>query len=243
MGLFNKIDGPIFLKEDTSATREISQLQQLREVAPPQIQEQIDRQIAIVNAGIEGEKNIDFELRNGHYPMVVIHDLYIKEGDLSAQIDYLIVTKGCTFFIECKNLVGTIEVDNHGEFTRTIQYGSKYYKEGIYSPVTQNQRHMDLMKQIRANRQNNSVIKFLVRNGFNRYNRSLVVLANAKAIIKDRYAPKDIRSKIIKADMLINTIRKENADLDSMDMSSEKMMIDSGNDYLSLNTENSTDYT
>ena len=39
----------------------------------------------------------------------VLHDIYLEIGDLSAQIDYLVITRKMVFVIECKNLIGDIE--------------------------------------------------------------------------------------------------------------------------------------
>lgn len=61
--------------------------------------------------GIAGEKNIEFELKNSHKPMYILHDIYIQDGDLSAQIDYLVFTKKICFVIECKYLYRDIEIN------------------------------------------------------------------------------------------------------------------------------------
>ena len=53
------------------------------------------------------------------------------------------------YFIECKNLIGTIMIDSMGSFTREYTYNGKIIKEGIYSPITQNQRHLELYKMLR----------------------------------------------------------------------------------------------
>ena len=34
--------------------------------------------------------------------MVIIHDLHLQHEDLTAQIDYVVVTRKLVFFIECK---------------------------------------------------------------------------------------------------------------------------------------------
>ena len=45
--------------------------------------------------------------------------------------------------IECKNLVGDIEVNSNGDFIRKLTYGRRVIKNGIYSPITQNRRHLE----------------------------------------------------------------------------------------------------
>ncbi len=82
-------------------------------------------------------------------------DLHYEFEGLTAQIDYLIITRKRIFVVECKNLFGNIEINNSGDFIRTMEFNRKYKKEGIYSPITQNKRHLDLLKQIRRESKGN----------------------------------------------------------------------------------------
>ena len=103
----------------------------------------ISFQEAITKAGIDGEKKVLYELKNSNMDLVVLQDICIRAKDgREAQIDFVIVTSKLMILLECKNLVGNIEIDSKGNFIRTIQYGKRYWKEGIYSPITQNERHM-----------------------------------------------------------------------------------------------------
>ena len=98
-------------------------------------------------------------------------------------------------------------IDSMGNFTREYTYNGKIIKEGIYSPITQNQRHLELYKMLRE-KDKGSVMKFLYDKTFSSGFKSLVVLANPKSILKSRYAPKEIKEKVIKADQLIDYIKK-----------------------------------
>lgn len=242
MGLFDRMKEPVFLKSSSTADMQLEQLHALLADAPSDMKETVEQQIRLVEAGIAGEKNIDFELRNSHYPMFILHDLYIKKGDLTAQIDYLIVTRGITFFIECKNLYGNIEIDHSGNFIRTFSYGKYVKKEGLYSPVTQNQRHLDLMRQIRAE-DKSAIIRSAWEKNFPKWNKSIVVLANPRTVLNDRFAPKEIRQQVIRADQLVAYIKRSNEAISREDLSSDKDMEKRANLYLSLHTENETDYT
>ena len=42
----------------------------------------------------------------------------VKYEDLTAQIDYVIITPVYTYYVECKNLVGNITVTDKGDFIR-----------------------------------------------------------------------------------------------------------------------------
>ena len=129
----------------------LRQLEELAEKAAGENAKKIAKEIAVVKAGIIGEDNILFELKNSGMDMVVLHDLYIESvSGASAQIDFLVLTPKINFVLECKNLFGNIEINSKGDFIRTIRCGGRYYKEGIYSPITQNQRHLQVLKERRS---------------------------------------------------------------------------------------------
>ncbi|MHB9143506.1 MAG: nuclease-related domain-containing protein, partial [Paludibacter sp.] len=92
----------------------------LKQSASGEITDAIELEIRLVEAGIAGEKQVRFELENSHIPMYILHDLYIEYEGLTAQIDYLIITRKHQFVIECKNLYGNIEINNAGDFIRTF---------------------------------------------------------------------------------------------------------------------------
>lgn len=137
MGLLNKSYEPVFLKESSSSEKYLDELKQLKSRLNSEGQAVIDRNIKYIEYGILGEQNINFELKNSHMPLFVLHDVYLKSGELSAQIDYLVFTPKICFVIECKNLFGNLEINNNGDFIRTIEYKGKKKREGIYSPITQ----------------------------------------------------------------------------------------------------------
>ena len=155
MGLFSRKREPIFLKESSNAELQLEKLKEIEPLLNTEGQAIIKQDIKYLEYGIAGEKNIAFELKNSHMPMYILHDIYIEDGDLSAQIDYIVFTKKICFVIECKNLDGDIEINNRGEFIRTTEFYGKKKKEGIYSPITQNQRHLELMKKIRVDNKGN----------------------------------------------------------------------------------------
>lgn len=234
MGIFDKMKGPIFIKEDSEAEKQLAILKML-----PQTSE-IKQQIKLVEAGILGEKQIRFELENSHIPMYVIHDLFLEHDRLTAQIDYLIVCHKCNYVIECKNLYGNIEVDDKGSFVRNFNYGKISKKEGIYSPITQNQRHLQLIKQIKKDK--GVIAKLSANMYFDDAWKGVVVLANPKTVLYDKKAPEDIRNQVIKADQLVDFIRKNEAKSKNPSCS-EKEMKESAESWLSINKENPVDYT
>lgn len=240
MGIFSKPE-VVILKESNDAKEYLQKLQDLLPEASGEVKEKIEKEIAIVNAGIFGEDNIMFELKNSGLDLVVLHDLYLKTASgLTAQIDYLVIAPKYVYVIECKNLFGNIEINNSGDFIRTFQYGKRTYKEGIYSPITQNERHLKVLNECRT--ENDNFLMRAFKNAtFSDFFKGIVVLANPKTVINDRYAKKEIKEKVIRADQLINFI-KETERLSKEMSSSVKTMREIGEKYLTMNQEDRPDY-
>lgn len=211
MALFSKLDKPIFLKEESELKYYITKLKELYSKSSGDLREKLEREIKIASLGEIGENNIAFELKNSNIPMYVLHDINIEIDGLSAQIDYIVVTRKVTYIIECKNLVGNIEIDSQGNFIRTYNFNGRFIKEGIYSPITQNQRHLDLIKRLGKANKSNIVTRMLFEKYFDDNYKSIVVLANPKTLLNYKYAKKEVRDKVIKVDQLVNFIKETNA--------------------------------
>jgi hypothetical protein len=242
MGLLNRMKEPVFLKEGSDAEVQLEKLKALEPLLNAEGQNIIKQDIKCLEYGIAGEKNIEFELKNSHIPMYILHDIYLEDGDLSAQIDYLVFTKKICFVIECKNLYGDIEINNSGDFIRTIEFGGRKKKEGIYSPITQNQRHLELMKKIKIDNKNNILTKYMAGKYFEDFNKSIVVLANPKTVLNVKYAKKEAKEKVIRADQLVKYIKDvyENSKLAA---DSDDRMLEWAQSYLDLHNDVEKDYT
>ncbi|MCR5739677.1 MAG: NERD domain-containing protein [Lachnospiraceae bacterium] len=240
MGLFSKPE-VVILKESNEAKDYLQKLQDLLPKANGDVKEKIEKEIAIVNAGIYGEDNILFELKNSGMNLVVLHDLYIKtKSGLSAQIDFFVVAPKCFYVIECKNLFGNIEINNNGDFIRTINLGKRFYKEGIYSPITQNERHLNVLKEIRTEN-SNAFMRMFKNVTFEDFFKGVVVLANSKTVVNDKYAKKEVKNKVIRADQLIRFIKE--TEQNSKELSSSlKEMIACAQSYLDSNVEERPEY-
>ena len=241
MGLFDTIKEPVFLKESSSAEKQLEALMTLKQQASGKLLQKIEDEIKIVEAGIYGENQIMFELKNSHMPMAVLHDLYYEKDGFTAQIDYLIITKGRSFIIECKNLIGNIDIDSSGNFVRTLNYGKFYRKEGVYSPITQNQRHLEMIKKIRMDAKGNVLTKTLFEKYFPDNYRSVVVLANEKTVLNAKYAKKEVKNQVIRADQLISFIKSVNSEK-GVENRSEKEMMKTAQFFLEKSIENPADY-
>lgn len=241
MFFFSKFKEPIFLRESDNTTKQIQKLKELEPLLNAEGQAIIKKDIQLLQYGLEGEERIAFELKNSHMPMVVLHDIYVEDGDLSAQIDYLVFTRKLCFIIECKNLYGNIEINNAGDFVRTIEYNGRKFKEGIYSPLTQNQRHLELMKKIRIEKRN-LLSRALTSKYFEEYNIPVVVLANPKTVLNAKFASKAIKQKVIRADQLVKYIKDMNAQ-SKYPTDSEEYTMQWAQSYLNLHKEIEKDYT
>ncbi len=222
--IFNKYFGPVFIKENSEAEEFIEKMKTLSARASGKLKEKIDDQISVAEAGLYGERQIAYELRNSGMDMVVAHDLSLEKNDLSAQIDFLAVTRRHIFVIECKNLYGNIEIDDKGNFIRHIGNGKFYRREGFASPVSQNARHLNVLKEIRREYKTNFLTQALYEKAFPKICRSVIVLANPKTILNDRNAPEEIRKVVIRLDQLVSYIKRiEEADKDLYLSSSDEM--------------------
>ncbi len=241
MGFFTKTIGPVFLKTSNHACDYVDKLKELQEKCTGELKEEIEKQITIAEYGIKGEESIAFELKNSGIDMYILKDICLEHGELSAQIDYMIVTRKRVYIIECKNLIGDIEVNDVGDFIRTYQLKGRKIREGIYSPITQNMRHLQLIKEVRKSSRGNIITKKIFENYFDNNYKSIVVLANPKTVLNARYTKKDIKEQIVRADQLIQKI-KEMDQLVKESMT-EKEMLEVANFFLERNQPNRLDYT
>lgn len=241
MGFFNKMSEPVFLKRNSGLEEQLEKLRGLETLLNEEGKAKLRQDIRNLEAGILGEQNIAFELENSHMPMYIIHDLYLRDGDLTSQIDYLVVTRKICFVIECKNLYGNIEIDNQGTFVRTIEFGRQTRREGIYSPITQNQRHMALLRKLRLEQSKGFLSRFLRGRSFDEDHRAIVVLANPRTVLDARYAKKEVKSQVIRADHLVDFIRETCEDSRAAELS-DKEMRNWAQSYLDMDQEQESDY-
>ncbi|WP_420916091.1 nuclease-related domain-containing protein [Paenibacillus thiaminolyticus] len=128
---------------------------------------------------------------------------------------------------ETKKLSGNITIDQDGNFVRTLKnrYG-KEYKEGIYSPITQNARHIDIIKYVLSKELKINNMPIL----------SLVVMANPKTIINKYRCPEEIEKSIIKYDQIKVTLARYLNDRANTYDLAEKDMYNIANLLVKLNT-------
>ena len=205
--LKNQFTETVFLKKVSEIEEQIKALKILLEKYPDN--EALKNELRICKIGLQGEKEIEFELANSNIGMYVLHDVNMEYQDLKAQIDYIIITPAYTYFVECKNLIGNITVDSNGNFNREYYKDQKKVKEGMYSPLSQAQRHIEIFKKIWMTRNNTLMDKLIRRDNLDKWYKPLVVMANSKSILDIKYAPEDYKHKIIKSDSLIEYLQND----------------------------------
>ena len=104
----------IFLKESNTLEDKLEALDRLVKEYPEN--EELKKELFIVKKGFAGEQEIKYQLSKANIGMYVIQDLNIEYEDLKAQIDFLVVTRAFCYFIECKNLIGNILINDQGDF-------------------------------------------------------------------------------------------------------------------------------
>lgn len=102
--------------------------------------------------------------------------------------------------------------------------GKRVIKSGIYSPITQNRRHLDLLRDIFKDRQDNFILRSILDNEFLRMFTPIVVVANPKSVLNVKYAKKEVKEKIIRLDQLNNKIREILNSSDKMGYTCEELL-------------------
>lgn len=198
----------IFYKENSDLQDRYNALKKLNNEYPNN--ENIQNELYIVKKGLDGENEISYQLKKAHIGMYVLRDIKIKYKDLTAQIDYVVITPIYVYYIECKNLVGNITVDEKGDFIREYTYNGRKNKKGMYSPLRQVEAQREVLRKI-WEADASAVTKLLASKKFEYYRRVLVVAANEDTILNTRRAPYDIKNKILRADALVRHLEYDYA--------------------------------
>lgn len=189
----------IFVKEFSKDNQLLLDMENLLTKYPNN--ELLKKDIMLLKYGLIGEEKVAFELKNSQIPMFILHDIRIEYDDLVAQFDFIAITGQHIYCIETKNLSGDIEIDSEGNFYRLFKnkYGKIIKKEGMYNPITQNERHVNLLRKILVD---NGVMKTYPI-------KSLIVVANEKTVIDKSKAPQEVVNQLYRADNLIKKMKSE----------------------------------
>ena len=246
MGLLdNAIDAfrfkdTIFYKENSDLQEKYNALMQLNKEYPNN--DNLLQELYIVKKGLEGENEIAYQLKKSNIGMFVLRDIKVKYGDLSAQIDYVVLTPVYTYFIECKNLVGNITVNEKGDFIRELSFNGKKIEKGMYSPLRQVEAQREVLRKIWESRA--AVFdKIFYSKSFNKYRRVLVVAANRDTILNTKNAPADMKYQILRADALVRQMEYDFTHRDKEEiLLSKKTLEEAAESYIEISCKEQINY-
>lgn len=235
LDLFFGFKDTIFLKKGSSLEKDVELLKELKAKYPKN--QEVSSQLFMAQKGLEGEKEIIYQLKKSNIGMFVLHDMNIKFDDLTAQIDFIVITAWAVYFIECKNLIGNITVNEKGDFIREYTYNGHKIKKGMPSPYRQVQAQREVYRKIWKKRKG-KLQSFLYEKSFEDLHRILVVVANGENILNTKRAPKDIKYATIRADALIRKLEYDREHSDRDIWSTKKEMQDCAERFLLLYVNN-----
>lgn len=230
----------VFYKENSDLQDRYDALKRLNDEYPNN--EDLISELFIIKKGLDGENEIAYQLKKAHIGMYVLRDVKVKHEDLTAQIDYVIITPVYIYYVECKNLVGNITVTDKGDFIREFTINGKKIKKGMYSPLRQVEAQREVIRKI-WDSNTNKIKKFFASKNFDYYRRVLVVAANQDTILNTNHAPRDMKYKILRADALVRQIEYDfNHRENDETLDSRKEMEDLAKSYLDYSSKDIIDY-
>lgn len=140
----------MILKDFDHTHPNIERLETLLKTAPAHAKDKIENELRAMKFGLRAERETAYVLdfcfgHDDNY--VVLHGLRLEVGGRVAQIDHLVITKGYGVYIfETKNMIGTVQVDENGDFRRQWRSNDPYIP--IDSPIEQVRRHQMVLEDI-----------------------------------------------------------------------------------------------
>ena len=236
----NRFNDTIFYKENSDLQDRYDALEKLEKEYPNNAD--LLNELIMVKKGLSGENEIAYQLKKANIGMYVLRDIKVKFKDMTAQIDYIVITPVFVYYIECKNLFGNITVTDKGDFIREYTLNGKKVKKGMYSPLRQVEAQREVLRKIwLANA--SAITKIFSAKNFDYYRRVLVVVANQDTILNTNRAPKDIKHKVIRADALVKQIQYDLAHKSESDYyNSKKDMEVMAQGYMDLDVKEEVNY-
>ncbi|MBF0705721.1 NERD domain-containing protein [Alkalihalobacillus hwajinpoensis] len=156
--------------------------------------EEVKEQLSMYQAGISGEKSMDFPLSFlDDKRFSIYHDLRISDGVHHFQIDTLVISQHYLLILEVKNISGILNFDT--TFNQLIRI-SDTKEEAFPNPLTQVERQRS---QLRALLQKMKIPEVPIE--------TLIVVANRRAVLKATEAVQFISSKVIRSEYLPTKVK------------------------------------
>lgn len=218
-----ELEKPHFYKASSETSNRLEFLREYWWTASDADRPQLERDIVMLLDRIEGEKCIEAELMASDLPIVVLRDLHLTAGDLSTQIDFLIITAKFIMIVECKDLIGHLDITSDGRFNRTYVFEGQTSQAEIISPLARNADSFEVIRRLRVSSQRSELAKAILERTFDQNYRSVAVLANPKTTVDLRQADLAIKSQIIYCSQIADYI-KDLLDTLKRDAMPEKQM-------------------
>ena len=240
----NHLKDTIFLKETSDLKAKYEALDRLIKEYPDN--EELKEELFIVKKGLEGENEIKYQLEKSNIGMYVLRDVNIEYNGLKSQIDYVVITRNYYYFVECKNLIGNINVNENGDFIREFNFNGRKIKKGMYSPIRQVDAQLDVYRKIWQNNTPDFWSKLFKKyNGnylWNSTYKGYVVACNQETILNTKYAPKNIKDRVMRSDNLVRKIEQDIKDGNPDTFATDKQMKEAGERFLEINVDTIIDY-
>ena len=193
----------MILKETDAKSVHLAELASLlaNPRVPPDKQALIERELKFMRAGMKGESESAYDIDFYSGPSknrVVIHDLRLEHNGRVAQIDHLILNRLLEVYVlETKHFTEGVSINEQGEFS--IWFGGK--PRGIPSPLEQNDRHIEVLKDVFKTIQMPTRMGFRLQPSFE----SLVLISKNARIGRPKKFKTD---RVLKSDQLETWIEK-----------------------------------
>lgn len=197
----------MILKPFRAQDSAVAELEALLATAPAAAKARIEKELWKMRAGSKGEQEsayfIDFDCGPSKN-RVVLHDLRFEIDGRVAQIDHLMINRLLDVYVfETKHFNTGIKITEEGEFLRWNDYKKTF--EGMPSPLAQNERHIQVLKDVFDRIDMPTRLGLRLAPSF-----QTLILVSPNARI-DRPKKFD-SSRVVKADTLGKTLAKDNED-------------------------------
>jgi len=240
----NRLKDTVFLKETSDLKAKYEALDRLIKEYPDN--EELKEELFIVKKGLEGENEIKYQLEKSNIGMYVLRDINVEYNGLKSQIDYVVITKAFCYFIECKNLIGNITVNENGDFIREFNFNGRKIRKGMYSPIRQVDAQLAVYRKIWQNNAPDFWTKILKKyssdNIWNNAYKGYVVACNQETILNTKNAPLEIKNRVMRADMLISKLEDDIKKVDKDLYATDDSMLKWAKRFLEVNVDNIIDY-
>ncbi|MCL1119359.1 NERD domain-containing protein [Shewanella seohaensis] len=160
-------------------------------------------------AGQKQEQDVAFYLRRAfkdHPEVLVINDFRFTFNGETAQIDHLIIYPYGFVLIESKSIKGHVDVNQHGEWTRS--HGNNWF--GMPSPIKQVELQQSLLKEMLKQHRSEILGKLLGirQQGFGMRCWDHLCAVSSDAVINRETMPAAVSEQLVKTEFLVEKLEK-----------------------------------